>query len=141
MKNLMFLFVGLLSSLLFVSTNQAQTPNNNVSQAIIEVIYFHATGRCPACLAVENNTKKFLEENFKAEMDNGLITFSSINFDETEGRKLADKYEVVFSALLIIKKEPKEVKTDFTNEGFQYAKTNPDKFKSLLVNEIQKNLN
>ena len=134
--------LAVLLSILFVSTNQAQTQKKSTNQqAKIEVLYFHATGRCPTCLAVENNSKKFLEENFKSEMESGLITFSSIDFNEKEGREIADKYEVVFSTLLIIKKNPKEIKTDFTNEGFSYALNNPEKFKTLFTDEIKKNLN
>ena len=140
-KPIVFLIVWLLSGW-GASTSHAQTNQNSTKHnAIIEVLYFHATGRCPACLAVENNTKKFLEESFKTEIESGLISFSSVNFDEKEGRKLADKYEVAFSSLLIITKKQKEEKTDLTTDAFLYAMNDPDKFKNLLVIEIQKKLN
>lgn len=130
----------LLLSISFINTF-AQNSQKTVLKPEIEIFYFHATGRCNSCLAVENVTKETLDENFKAEMTSGVVTFQSINFDEKQGRALADKYEVTFSTLLIIRHQPNEVITDFTNEGFEYALNNPNKFKTLLTAEIYKNLN
>jgi hypothetical protein len=141
MQKYIGLTVVLILSLLQVSAIQAQTSQNpSNSETLTEVLYFHATGRCSTCLAVDGNTQKYLEENFKTEMQTGIIKFESVDFDETEGKILADKYYVKFSTLLIIKKETPEIITDFTNEGFKYAETEPEKYKELLFIEIQKNL-
>ncbi len=108
----------------------------------LEVYYFHATGRCVTCLAVEENTQKFLESNFKPEMQSGVIKFTAFNVDEEKNKALVEKYQISFSTLLIINlKDQKPVVTDFTNNAFKYAHTNPTKYSQLLVAEIQKNLN
>ena len=140
MKNLsILLLIIMLGS---ISCIQAQDKTKTASSgAKIEILYFHATNRCPTCLAVENNAKKTIEENFKTELKNGTIKFTSINIDDKANKALVEKYQVAFSTLLIIKKTgTKEVKTDFTDTGFQYARNNPEKYAELLKAELKKNL-
>jgi hypothetical protein len=125
-----------------ITAGQAQNkPKTATTGTKIEILYFHATNRCPTCLAVENNAKKTIEENFKTEVTNGTIKFVSLNIDDKANKPLVDKYEVAFSTLLIIKKTGgKETKTDFTDTGFQYARNNPSKYAELLKAELKKNL-
>jgi len=113
--------------------------NANTSKAQIEVMYFHSTNRCATCNAVENNAKKLLDEKFKNELNNGTIKFSSFNIDEEANKKLAEKYLISFSTLLIINNKGKEeVKTDLTELAFLHAKNNPEKYAELLKAEIDK---
>jgi hypothetical protein len=125
-----------------MSAGHAQNKAKTATPAAkIEILYFHATNRCPTCLAVENNAKKTIDENFKTEVTNGTIKFVSLNIDDKANKPLVDKYEVAFSTLLIIKKTGgKEIKTDFTDIGFQYARNNPSKYAELLKAELKKNL-
>jgi hypothetical protein len=104
----------------------------------LEVFYFHATMRCPTCLAIEDNARKLLEKDFKNLLDNGTIKFQSYNVDEKVNKALIDKYQISFSTLLLIKSDG--TKTDFTANAFQYALSNPSKYESLLRTEIEKNL-
>jgi hypothetical protein len=135
-------FIILLISMGFLSQNIAQTTQKqSAGKSKIEILYFHATNRCPTCLAVENNAKKTLEENFKTELSKGTIKFVSINIDDKANEALVKKYQVAFSTLLIIRKVgTAESKTDFTDIGFQYARNNPSKYAELLKAEILKNL-
>ena len=135
-------FILLVIMLGFITLGTAQNKSNNAAPgAKIEVMYFHATNRCPTCLAVENNAKKTIEQNFKSELKNGKIKFVSLNIDDKANKAIVDKYEVVFSTLLIIKKAgARETKTDFTDNAFQYARSNPAKYSELLIAEIRKNL-
>lgn len=132
----------LLISLGFLSQNMAQSAQKQTSpNARIEVLYFHATNRCPTCLAVESNAKKTIEENFKQELTKGTIKFVSINIDDKANEALVKKYQVAFSTLLIIRKAgASETKTDLTDMGFQYARNNPTKYAELLKAEILKKL-
>ena len=138
-KNTLFIMLLCLSSL---SQNIAQTTQNPSNiKTTVEIIYFHATNRCPTCLAVENNAKKTIEENFKSELSKGTIKFVSINIDDKANEALVKKYQVAFSTLLIIRKVgASESKTDMTDIGFQYARNNPTKYAELLKAEIRKNL-
>jgi hypothetical protein len=139
MKKLMSLFSVVLFSTMFFSCSQAQPKQISTNpKAKLEVFYFHATGRCVTCLAVEENAKKLLEQSFKTQLDNGTIKFASYNVDEDANKALAEKYEITFSTLLLIKSDG--TKTDFTDKAFQYAHTNPEKYAELLKAEIEKQL-
>lgn len=119
-----------------------KTDSTNVStntNAKLEIIYFHATNRCMTCNAVENNAKSLIDENFKTQLDNGDITFKSLNIDESENDAITEKYQVSFSTLLLINHQNgNDVVTDFTETAFKYAKNEPDKYKELLKSEINK---
>ncbi len=133
------LSVTILFSITLLSCRQSQTNHTKTnSNARLEVLYFHVTERCPACLAIENNTKKVLDDNFKNQMDNGIIEFTSYNIDEKINKSLVEKYQISYLTLLLIKSDG--TKTDFTNTAFQYADTKPAKFEELLKAEIDKNL-
>ena len=102
-------------------TNQAQTN----SDAKLEVIYFHTSLRCPACITIEENTKKVLYEKFKTQIDSGIIKFTACNIDEKANKSLVEKYQISYLTLLIIKADG--TKTDFTDSAFKYADTKPEK--------------
>jgi cytochrome oxidase Cu insertion factor (SCO1/SenC/PrrC family) len=125
-----------------LSNNELGTENMTTnSNSKIEIIYFHTTNRCATCNAVESNAKKLLEENFKAQLDKGEISFASLNIDEDKNKALAEKYLVSFSTLLIINNNEAEPKvTDFTDKAFEYAKNNPEKYIELLKEEINKQI-
>jgi hypothetical protein len=123
----------------FLSCRQSQTNQTQTnSSAKLEVLYFHSTERCPACIAIENNTKKVLDENFKTLLDSGIIQFRSLNMDEKANKSLVEKYQISYLTLLIIKAAG--TKSDFTNTAFQYADTKPEKFMELLKAEVDNNM-
>jgi hypothetical protein len=103
----------------------------------LEVIYFHATRRCPTCMAIEENTKKTLDTYFKDQLKSGTIKFTVINVDEEKNKQIAEKYEATGSALFLTKTvDGKETKTDMTEFAFSYARNNPDKFTNGLKDKI-----
>lgn len=139
MKKILGLSAVILIITFFLSCRQSQTNQTQTnSNAKLEVLYFHTTERCPACLAIENNTKKVLAENFKTQINSGIIKFTSSNIDEKANKSLVEKYQISYSTLLIINSDG--TITDFTNTAFQYADTKPAKFEELLKAEIDKNL-
>lgn len=139
MRKILSLSVAILFITILLSCRQSQTNQTKTnSNAKLEVLYFHTTESCPACLAIENNTKKVLADNFKNKMDNGIIKFTSYDIDEKINKSLVEKYQISYLTLLIIKSDG--TKTDFTNTAFQYADTKPAKFEELLKAEIDKNL-
>jgi hypothetical protein len=139
MKKILGLSIVIFFITFFLSCRQSQTNQTQTnSDAKLEVLYFHSTGRCPVCLAIENNTIKVLDENYKPQMANGIIKFSSFNIDEEVNWPLVEKYQISYLTLLIIKADG--TKTDFTNTAFKYADTKPEKFMELLKVEVDKNL-
>ncbi len=140
MKKISAIVIVMLLSAVIAGNAYAQGDHNaRTSNPKLKILYFHATMRCPTCLAIENNARKLLESNFKAELDNGTLEFVSYNVDEKENKPLVDKYQITFSTLLLVKSDG--TKTDFTANAFQYALANPAKYTSLLSTEIEKNLN
>ena len=127
----------LLLSVILGSTLMAQNPTQK-----LEVLYFHATRRCPTCLAIEENTRKTLDTYFSDQLKNGAIKLTVINVDEAKNKAIAEKYEATGSALFLAKTTGgKESKTDLTDYAFSYARNSPDKFISGLkdkINELMK---
>jgi hypothetical protein len=139
MKKFLVFLVAIILGVFFWSCKQTRTNQLQTnSKAEVEVLYFHTTIRCPACIAIENNTKKVLDENFKTLLDSGIIQFRSYNMDEKANKSLVEKYQISYLTLLIIKTDG--TKTDFTDNAFKYTDTKPEKFMELLKAEIDKNL-
>jgi hypothetical protein len=105
---------------------------------VLRVYFFHLTERCPACTAVEKETKAVLNKHFKTQFDRGIIEFTSFNIDRKENRYIAQKYQVSYTSLLLVRADG--TFTDFTNTSLNYAHMNPLKFEELLKAEIEKNI-
>jgi hypothetical protein len=139
MKKLLGLSAGVLFIIVCLSCRQSQKNQTQThSDAKLQVFYFHTAIRCPSCTAIENNTKKVLDKNYKTLLDSGIIKFYSYNIDDKENRSIIEKYEISYLTLLIVNAEG--LKTDFTNTALLYAETKPEKFIELLKAEIDKNL-
>ena len=131
----------ILVSLIFLGTmfnSQAQSSDvENKTTVVIEdridVYYFHNTRRCATCNAVEDVTKSTLEESYPEQMQNGEITFQSLNIEEDVNEPLARELHVSGQTLLFVKNGKKK---DLTNDAFMYARTNPDKLKEKILKTI-----
>ncbi len=101
----------------------------NVSQANdIEVYYFHYTRRCVTCLEVESVSAEAVNELF-----GDSIPFKSYNLDEPEGKEKAKALNVRGQTLLIADGDKK---INITNEGFMYARGNPERLKQIISDHI-----
>ncbi len=103
-----------------------RTETQKTSQ--VKAYYFHATRRCPTCEAVEAVSKEAISEYY-----GDRVTFESINWEEEKDNPLVKQYKISGTSLLIINGDKKE---DLTSDGFMNARTNPDKFKSILKSTI-----
>jgi hypothetical protein len=133
MKKWMFLWVLLL--LPAWMTMQAQDVTSSAKPKV-EVYYFHATMRCPTCLAVEEQTKKTLDENFAADLKAGTIQLKVLNLEEKENKALTEKFEVGWSSLILY--VPATDKSlNLTEDAFANARSNPDVFRAELEKKIK----
>ena len=133
MKKLMLLWIILLFPAWMTMQGQ---DNATAVKPKVEVYYFHATMRCPTCLAVEEQTRKTLDENFPAEMKDGTLQLQVLSFEEKENKDLAEKFEVGWSSLILY--VPESGKTvNLTDDAFANARSHPDEFRK----ELQKNIN
>ena len=125
-------YTMLLLGVILGSTLMAQNPTQK-----LEVLYFHATRRCPTCMAIEENTRKTLNTYFSDQLKKGIIKLTIINVDEDKNKAIAEKYEATGSSLFLTKTiSGKESKTDLTDYAFSYARNSPDKFISGLKDKI-----
>jgi len=142
MKNLKFITI-LAMALFFTScsaqTNkQENTSNQNISK--IEVIDFHSTHRCMTCNNIEANTIYTLETFFAKEMEEGKITFATINVDEKANEKIAEKFEAAGTALFLnVIKDGKEKQIDLTSFAFMEG-NDKESFSKELKSKIENEL-
>jgi len=139
MKTFKILF---LSSFIFpfiLSCNaQSSDKKENTETTIakeVNVYYFHVTRRCATCLAVEEKTNEILKQLYANEIEEGTITFKSINLDESDSKEIAEKLGVSGQTLLFVKGEEK---IDLTSEGFMYARSNPEKLEEKIKETVGK---
>lgn len=112
-----------------------------VKRDMVEVLYFHGKQRCATCVAIEKNTKELLGTTFADELKSGKLVVKSVNIAKDE--KLADKYEVSWSSLIIVDydKEGKERTENMTEFAFGNARTAPANFKKVVAEQICTMLN
>jgi len=94
----------------------------------VEAYYFHNAIRCETCRTVEAEAKADLKELYGSK-----INFQAMNLEDKATKKIAEKLEVSGQTLLVVKGGQK---INLTNEGFLYAVTNPDKFKSIIKEKV-----
>lgn len=108
-----------------VQNTEVATIENDGS---VEVYYFHNARRCATCEAVEAQSKAALQEMYGND-----VKLSVYNLEDKEGAGKAEALEVSGQTLLVISGS---TKIDITNEAFLYARTNPEKFKQTLKENI-----
>jgi len=100
----------------------------NAQSVSVEVYYFHTSRRCETCLAVEDVTRKALQEFY-----GDKIVFKSLNLEDEANNEIAKTLEVTGQTLLIVSGENK---TNLTNFAFMNARTKPEKLKEKLKETI-----
>jgi len=143
MKNLITKLFTLLIFGLGALTVNAQAENGQANQKdVVQVIDFHSTHRCMTCNAIESKTAETLNKYFKQEMDDGLITFQTVNVDDKDNYDMAEEFEAAGTSLFInVLKDGKSTKVDLTDFAFMNATNDNNSFEQGLKEEVQKALN
>lgn len=102
----------------------------------VEVYYFHATMRCPTCLAVEEQTKKTLDENFSNDLEAGTIKLFVLNLEKKENKELTEKFDIGWSSLVLFIPESNTT-VNMTKDAFANARSHPDEFRQMLQEKIK----
>jgi len=79
------------------SFNQSVLDNSQTNK--VQVFLFHATQRCPTCIAIGRFTGETVNERFQNEIKLGQVEFREINIDLPENKELAKKFQAGGSAL------------------------------------------
>jgi hypothetical protein len=102
--------------------------------AKVTVYYFHGDRRCKTCIAVGDVAQKTVNEQFKGNSD---VIFSEINIDKPENEKIAEKYQVSGSSLMIDVKGKVE---DLTEFAFENAVNKPELLTKKIVEVVSAGL-
>jgi hypothetical protein len=113
------------------SKKEVKTSANNFDK--IEAYYFHFTARCVTCRTIEAKAKESLETLYPDLMNDGKVTFQSVNLDDASSKTLAERLQVSGQTLMIVKGTKKII---LTNEGFLYAVSQPEKFKAIIKEKV-----
>ena len=126
--------IGLLAIVLGLTTacSEQKAQNTEAAAALndgsVEVFYFHNARRCATCEAVETESIAALQEMYGDDVE--LLVFS---LEDKEGANKAEELDVSGQTLLVVSGS---TKIDLTNEAFMYARTNPEKLKQTLKENI-----
>lgn len=138
MKKLAVIFLSMALSLSVFSQKTGDTIiSNNASKLKVRVLYFHITNRCHTCYSIEENLRKTLFDNFKPQIDNGIIDLYIVNCEAPENKELAKKYDAYGATLAVtLFENDKEIKSeDLSNWAFQKV-NKPEIFISELKDKI-----
>jgi hypothetical protein len=102
--------------------------NTTTSKDKVEAYYFHFNARCVTCKSVEAEAKADIESLY-----GGKVSFQAVNLDDASSKTIAEKLQVSGQTLLIVKGN---TKVNITNEGFMYARSNPEKLKSVIKEKV-----
>lgn len=139
MKKLSIIFISLMLSLNSFSQQTGDTIiSNSTANLKLKVFYFHITNRCNTCISIETNVRKTIFENYKTQIDSGLINLYILNCELPENLDLVKKYEAYGATLAITPyKKGVELKTeDLSNWAFKTVH-DPDVF----ISELKKKIN
>ena len=121
MRTIKFFTVLAISLILTSCNGQDKSKTNSLDKSVskIEVLDFHSTHRCMTCNAIEANTKYTLNTYFTEELKDDKITFQVINVDEKKNERIAEKFEVSGTSLILnVIKKGKETQINLTEFAF-----------------------
>lgn len=120
-----------------VESKSAVENSEVTAKDCVEVLYFHGKQRCATCIAIETHAKEAVETTFAEQIKKGDVVFKIIDISQEENEKIAEKYEVTWSSLFIVKhKAGKETVENMTEFAFGNARKSPDEFKAGVVKTI-----
>ncbi len=132
MKNvkIILLLTVLFSGLMAVTAgNPSSEGAQDKKKASVNVYYFHTNARCVTCRTIEDEAKQDVKELF-----GDKVSFMSYNLDEKSGEAKGKELGINAQMLVIVKDKQK---INITNQGFLYARTNPEKFKQVIEEKIK----
>lgn len=136
MKNSL-LFFAALAFLAACGRNPKSQTTTAVHADRVEVLSFHGKQRCATCMAIEKLAREVVERDFAARSADGSLVFRVVEL--TENETLADRYEVTWSSLLVLKRrDGMETIDNLTDFAFANARNDPEAFKAGLKTEIEK---
>ncbi len=76
--------------------------------------YFHGNRRCATCQKLEAYSQEAITTGFATEIENGLIEWRVVNFEEKENEHFATDYEL-FSQAVVLSRVDSGTQTEWKN--------------------------
>lgn len=107
----------------------------------VEVLYFHGKQRCATCIAIEKGTQEVMEKDLADAVRKGEVKFRTIDISREENEVVAEKYEVTWSSLFVVKhKDGAEAVENLTEFAFGNARKSPEVFKAGVMKTVREML-
>ena len=107
----------------------------------VEVLYFHGKQRCTTCIAIEKGTQEVMEKDLADAVRKGEVKFRTIDISREENEAVAEKYEVTWSSLFVVKhKDGVEAVENLTEFAFGNARKSPEVFKAGVMKTVREML-
>lgn len=109
----------------------------------VEVLVFHGTKQCETCEAIKKNTKEVVDEKFADPAKAGKVVFRIVDFSRPENEPLAEKYEIAWTSVVLVKHESdgKEQVKNIGKFAVENARANTELYRRRLEEEIKTFLN
>ncbi|HBO45390.1 MAG TPA: hypothetical protein DD670_15955 [Planctomycetaceae bacterium] len=75
----------------------------------LTVYYLHGNMRCPTCRSIESQTQETVQSDFAAEVDQGQLTFKTLNYEKPAGEELGKKFEVMQPVVVVVRTQGGEI--------------------------------
>lgn len=141
-KNLLLIFVLVSIGFAFgkysVTKSQPILPLVVQTAETVNVYYMHATFRCVTCNTIEKMTKQLLESKYKKQMQEKVILFVDVNFQENEA--LAKQFGVISSCVVVARiKDGKTTGFERLDKVWELM-SKPDEFNTYVSSAINNQL-
>lgn len=104
----------------------------------VEVMYFYGKQSCMSCGDIEKYTKDIIRDSFPNEVESSKVILRIIDGSKKENLKIAEKYEIVGSGLIISKWEDGEEEIhDLTAFSFNHLTTGEKEFKEGFTKKLK----
>ncbi|MFO8144049.1 MAG: nitrophenyl compound nitroreductase subunit ArsF family protein [Dehalococcoidales bacterium] len=118
-----------------VTPEPSPTPQANR----VDLVYFHRTNRCYSCQYAESGIEYTLETYFTEELNDGIITFQSVDVQDSDNAAIVEQYGAYTSQLFINTVVDNEGHIEHIEEIWSYI-GDDDGFTLFIKNKINESL-
>ena len=84
-----------------IATSAAEpAPSDPVRDGLV-VYYFHSSERCPTCRAIESQSHETVQTDFAAQLEEGRLDWTTLNYEQPAGAELAKKFEIQMPVVVL----------------------------------------
>ena len=113
-------------------TEETAQPTDSIR---VNIVYFHRTNRCHSCQYAEAQTIDTLKNHFADEINNGIITFISVDVQDAQNSAIIEKYGAYASQLFITTVSGDTEHTEEVIEFWNFI-DNDEGFSLLIISKL-----